>query len=161
MSNLETLPIFTSLFNEAQKKKEYDDLNANFRLLRTKVESNKIITEENEFEFEKLIRTQCKRVIADRFNEISTKITTRNTSGQNFTENQNKIEKIRSTGENDLEIHRYFELFNDLDYQEKEVDEKIYNETTQKKESWKLLYIGIIVGDFLTLLTIFIKHVFK
>lgn len=142
MSGFDNLLMWFHLFKEAQKIKEYEDLNSEFDVFISKIGGNRVLTEEEDIEFYELIQTQWKRIIADKSDELEEKIRKRLTKGQTFSSIHKEINKIRRKGEKNLKIEEYYELYKDLMGIEKDVEEKISIERFQI-----LLFItGLILG---------------
>lgn len=159
MPSLEPLLTWVSLFEEAQEIKEYDDLAKKFYSLKIKVENNQEISEDDDKEFFRIVQTQWKRVIADKYNELREKVEKRDTKGQNFSNNLKELEKIRGEGEKDLRINEYYDLYVNMSELEKEIDEKIFIEKYQRRQSWNMLIIGLVIGFVLGIVSSIIASI--
>lgn len=149
MINFDHLYTLLSIFEDGQKKKEYDDLNNEINSLKIKVLSKQEITESDDKEFFRIIQDQRKRIIVDKCTELRNKIEKRKTKGQHFSSILRDINKIRREGEKGLPIDKYDDLIVDLINFEKEIDEKISIEKHQFFQSWKMLVRGLIAGFIL------------
>lgn len=133
------------LFKEAQKINEFKDLNDEFNILISRVKNNGTITEEDDNEFYEITKTQWKRNIAYKCNELEHTIRKRITKGQNFSNNFEKIDKIRRGSERELEFEQYSEYFKDLMGIEKDVEAKI----TIERYQIGLFVAGLLIGALL------------
>ena len=136
------------LFKEAQKINEFKDLNDEFNVLISRVKYNGEITEEDDKEFYDITKTQWKRNIAYKCNELEHIIKKRMTKGQNFSNNLVKIDEIKRKNEREYEFEQYSELFKDLMVIEKDVEAKITIERYQIVIAIVFLIIGYLIKKY-------------
>ena len=145
-------------FELAQEINGYDELYSEFEELKTRVIMKKEISNEDNLEFLRIIRTQWKWLIRDGSNYFLSKIEERKTKGQEFSKITREIEKLKIGGQKDLLLEQYKTIFNKLRDLSEEAREKIFLEEYQEKQAWKFLIIGAIIGFILGLIPFLLQY---
>ena len=159
MAALESLPTWVSLFEEARKiesvfaEDDYQDLNRKFIDLQARVTLVGTITDEENEAFEQIIKSYYRRAIANRYQALRSSITTRKTKGETFSGQLKRLERIRSSSENDCDIAEMRDLFLDTVEIGELVNEKIEIERHQVRQQWKFALIGAGLGFLIGVLT--------
>ena len=164
MVNNEDIPFSEKLtqwelsFELAQEINEYDELYLEFKELKAQAVIKKEISDEDNLEFLRIIRTQWKWLIRDSSNYQLNKIEERKTKGQEFSKITREIEKLKLDGQKDLLIEQYKNIFKNLKEIAEEAKEKIFLEEYQDKKEWKFLIIGAIIEFVLGLIPFLLQY---
>ena len=138
-SNLDLLPTWFYLFEVGKEISEYEDLNIQFNSLIANVERNRKITDEDDKEFYTITKNQRRRTISELIHELKDKKI--ESSGNNFSDENKRIDEYRRKSEEDLDIEIYDGIIHNLMDIRRSVDRKICQ---SKKTLIKSICIGIL-----------------
>ena len=154
-SNLDLLLAWFYLFKVGKEISEYEDLNIQFNSLIANVERNRKITDEDDKEFYTITKNQRRRIISELIHELKDKKI--EFSGNNFSDENKRIDEYRRKSEEDLDIEIYDGIIRNLMDIRRSVDRKIYQ---SKKTLIKSICIGIlgsVIGGILLLILFWVK----